>query len=70
MAQVRANMAGIILQVLVSVGDRVELGQDVVLLESMKMEVPISSESNGEVKEIKVDVGSFVSDGEILLEIE
>lgn len=46
-----------------------EAGQDVVILESMKMEVPVQSEYSGVVKEIKVESGSFVSDGDVLIEL-
>ncbi|TCS94644.1 acetyl-CoA carboxylase biotin carboxyl carrier protein subunit [Hazenella coriacea] len=70
MASILSNMAGTVLQVLVNPGDSVEAGQDVVILESMKMEVPIQAEAGGIVKEVKVEVGSFVGDGEALLELE
>ncbi|KFZ40661.1 MULTISPECIES: acetyl-CoA carboxylase biotin carboxyl carrier protein subunit [Thermoactinomyces] len=69
MAKVEATMAGTVMQVLVAVGDKVEAGQDVVILESMKMEVPVQSEYSGVVKEIKVESGSFVSDGDVLIEL-
>jgi acetyl-CoA carboxylase biotin carboxyl carrier protein len=70
MAQVTASMAGTILQVLVAPGDRVEAGQDVVILESMKMEIPVQAEQSGIVKDVKVDVGSFVGEGDVLVELE
>ncbi len=70
MAQIQASMAGTVLSVLVSKGDQVEAGQDVVILESMKMEVPVQAEQTGRVKEIKVEAGSFVNDGEVLIELE
>jgi len=69
MANIEANMAGTVMQVLVTEGDKVSVGQDVVILESMKMEVPVQSEYSGIVKEIKVEAGSFVSDGDVLLEL-
>lgn len=69
MANIEANMAGTVMQVLVAEGDKVSAGQDVVILESMKMEVPVQSEYSGVVKEIKVEAGSFVSDGDVLLEL-
>ncbi len=69
MAKVEATMAGTVMQVLVAVGDKVDAGQDVVILESMKMEVPVQSEYSGVVKKIKVETGSFVSDGDVLIEL-
>lgn len=68
--EIRSNMAGVVLRLLVSPGDQVSNGQDVVMLESMKMEIPITSEVSGSVKEIKVNVGDFVNEGDLLLELE
>ena len=65
-----ATMAGTVLSVLISVGDRVTDGQDVVVLESMKMEVPVQSEGAGEVSEIHVQPGDFVNEGDPLLELK
>ncbi|WP_124727725.1 acetyl-CoA carboxylase biotin carboxyl carrier protein subunit [Staphylospora marina] len=70
MAQIQANMAGVVLSILVSPGDRVESGQDVVILESMKMEIPVQSDASGVVKEVKVEPGSFVGEGDVLIELE
>ncbi|TKI88416.1 biotin/lipoyl-binding protein, partial [Bacillus wiedmannii] len=44
--------------------------QDVVILESMKMEIPIISEEAGTVMKINVQEGDFVNEGDVLLEIE
>jgi len=70
MSQVLANMAGNVWKVLVKAGDQVEAGQDVVILESMKMEIPITLESGGIVKEVKVNEGDFVNEGDVLVELE
>lgn len=70
MKQVAANMAGTVINVLVQVGDDVSEGQDVLVLESMKMEVPIPSEAAGKVVEIKANIGDFVNDGDILVVLE
>lgn len=51
-------------------GEEVKAGQDVVILESMKMEIPISAESDGVVKRIIVQEGMFVNEEDDLLEIE
>jgi acetyl-CoA carboxylase biotin carboxyl carrier protein len=65
-----ANMAGNVWKVLVKVGDLVEEGQDLVILESMKMEIPIAAEFDGTVKEIKVNEGDFVNEGDVILDVE
>jgi acetyl-CoA carboxylase biotin carboxyl carrier protein len=63
-------MAGVVLEFLVKQGDKVEVDQDVVMLESMKMQIPVQSTVNGTVKTMKVSEGDFVDDGDVLLEIE
>ncbi|SDW06159.1 acetyl-CoA carboxylase biotin carboxyl carrier protein [Marininema mesophilum] len=70
MKQVQASMAGTVWKVLVAVGDQVEIGQDVIILESMKMEIPVQAEAAGQVKTIKVEEGSYVGDGEVMIELE
>jgi acetyl-CoA carboxylase biotin carboxyl carrier protein len=70
MSKIIASMAGSVWKVLVQVGDQVEAGQDVVILESMKMEIPIEAEFGGTVKEVKVAEGEFVNEGDIIVEVE
>jgi acetyl-CoA carboxylase biotin carboxyl carrier protein len=70
MSQVVASMAGSVWKIVVAVGDQVEEGQDVIILESMKMEIPIAAESSGVVKQIYVQEGDFVNEGDVLLELE
>ncbi|EOG8707453.1 TPA: acetyl-CoA carboxylase biotin carboxyl carrier protein subunit [Bacillus paranthracis] len=70
MTKVYASMAGNVWKIVVEVGDTVEEEQDVVILESMKMEIPIVSEEAGTVMKINVQEGDFVNEGDVLLEIE
>lgn len=70
MSEIVASMAGNVWKVLVKVGDQIEEDQDVVILESMKMEIPIAAEFDGTVKEVKVNEGDFVNEGDIILVIE
>lgn len=70
MKQVCSNMAGTVLRVLVKVGDTVQADQDVVALESMKMEMMVPSSAAGRVKAVKVNVDDFVQEGQVLLELE
>lgn len=67
---VKSNMAGTVWKVLVKPGDSVEAGQDVLILESMKMEIPISAEVAGVVKLVKVKEGDFVNDGDLVVEFD
>lgn len=70
MTKVYASMAGNVWKIVVGVGDTVEEEQDVVILESMKMEIPIVSEEACTVMKINVQEGDFVNEGDVLLEIE
>jgi acetyl-CoA carboxylase biotin carboxyl carrier protein len=70
MSEVIAVMAGNVWKVLVKVGDQVEEGQDVVILESMKMEIPIVAEFDGTVKEVKLNEGDFVNEGDVIVVVE
>lgn len=70
MTKVYASMAGNVWKIVVEVGDTVEEEQDVVILESMKMEIPIVSEEAGTVMKIHVQEGDFVNEGDVLVEIE
>ena len=67
MAEIQANMAGTIAEILVAENDAVQSGQDVVILESMKMHIPIQSSHEGTVSEVKVNKGDFVNTGHVLL---
>ncbi len=68
--QIAASMAGTVWKVLVKGGDSVAEGQDVVILESMKMEIPITAEASGVVRTVRVKEGDFVNDGDLLVELE
>ncbi|HUE60639.1 MAG TPA: biotin/lipoyl-containing protein, partial [Acidimicrobiales bacterium] len=68
--QVTVPMQGTIVKVLVQVGDEVEVGQAVTVLEAMKMENNITAEASGTVKEIKVKPGDAVGAGDVVVVIE
>ncbi|MBN6887047.1 acetyl-CoA carboxylase biotin carboxyl carrier protein [Cytobacillus horneckiae] len=70
MKEISASMAGTVLNVMVAAGEEVTAGQEVFMLESMKMEIPIESNESGKVAELKVNIGDFVNEGDILLVLE
>ena len=70
MADVEAHITGTVWKVEVAVGDTVEEGDTVVILESMKMEMPVEAEDEGTVKEILVAEGQAVSEGDALVVLE
>ncbi len=67
--EVASPMQGTIVKTLVSVGDEVELGQAVVVLEAMKMENHITAEKAGKISEVRVSAGDTVGTGDILVVI-
>lgn len=70
MNEIKASMAGNMWKIIVGLGDKVEAGQDVAILESMKMEIPIAAEVSGTVKEIKVQEGDFINEGDTIIVLE
>jgi len=64
---VTAHITGTIWKINVAVGDAVEEGDEVLILESMKMEMPLEAESEGTVAEIRCAEGDSVSEGDTLL---
>ena len=69
MAEVRAEMVANVWKVLVSEGDHVDDGDTLVILESMKMEIPILAEESGTVTTLHVAEGDVVQEDELIAEI-
>jgi acetyl-CoA/propionyl-CoA carboxylase, biotin carboxylase, biotin carboxyl carrier protein len=67
---VTVPMQGTIVKVLVEVGQEVEVGQGIVVLEAMKMENQINAEKAGTIAEIKVEPGATVGGGDVVAVIE
>lgn len=68
--ELRASMPGIVVDVHVAVGDAVEEGQTIVVLEAMKMQNPLAAESAGTVTKLLAKPGETVAAGALLAEIE
>ncbi|CAN5517619.1 acetyl-CoA carboxylase biotin carboxyl carrier protein subunit [soil metagenome] len=64
---IAAHITGIVWKINVAVGDSVEEGDEVLVLESMKTEMPLEAESGGKVEEIKCSEGDSVSEGDALI---
>lgn len=67
---VRAEMVANVLEVSVAAGDRISIGETLLLLESMKMEIPVLAEISGEVREVAVAVGDVIQEGDPLVLID
>jgi len=70
LAEVRADMAGVLQRWLVSVGDAVSAEQEIAILESMKMEIPVLSPVAGHVTQQAGGPGDFIQEGDLLAVIE
>ncbi|MCZ6872957.1 MAG: biotin/lipoyl-binding protein [bacterium] len=70
MAEVTAHITGTIFKIEAQVGSKVAAGDEVVILESMKMEIPLESPIDGVVKEILVEEGQAVEEGDVVAVIE
>ncbi|HVV74873.1 MAG TPA: biotin/lipoyl-binding carrier protein [Mycobacteriales bacterium] len=66
MAEIRAEMVANVWKVLVSEGDQVEDGDTLVILESMKMEIPVLAEGSGTVSQLAVAEGQVVQEGDLI----
>ena len=70
MADIEAHITGNVWKIEVALGDDVSDGDTVVILESMKMEIPVEAEDDGKVSEIRCEEGQSVSEGETLVVLE
>jgi acetyl-CoA carboxylase biotin carboxyl carrier protein len=68
-AEVRAEMVANVWKVLVAEGDHVEDGDTLVILESMKMEIPVLAETAGVISKLHVAEGDVVQEDELMAEI-
>lgn len=67
---VAAHITGTVWKIEVKVGDSVTEGQTCVILESMKMEMPVEAPQNGKVASLACKEGQAVSEGDVLLTLE
>lgn len=70
MAEVRAEMVANVWKVVATEGEHVDDGDTLVILESMKMEIPVMAEEAGELTQLKVAEGDVVQEGDVLAVIE
>lgn len=70
MADVEAHITGTVWKIECSVGDEIEEGDTVAILESMKMEMPVEAEDSGKVVKILCEEGQAVNEGDTLVVLE
>jgi acetyl-CoA carboxylase biotin carboxyl carrier protein len=70
MTEILSDMVANVWKVVVSAGDTVAPGDPLVILESMKMEIPVEAPSGGTVREVRVQEGGVVQEGDVIAVIE
>ena len=68
--EVKAHITGVVFQVLAKPGDKVGAGDPIIVLESMKMEIPVEAPRAGAVREIRVREGQTVQEGDVVAILE
>ena len=68
--EIHAEMVANVWKVVAKAGDTVEEGDTLVILESMKMEIPVIAESDGVVQQIAVNEGDVVQEGDLIAVVE
>jgi acetyl-CoA carboxylase biotin carboxyl carrier protein len=68
--EIRAEMVANVWKVVASAGDSVSEGDTLVILESMKMEIPVLAESGGTLAQLAVNEGDVVQEGDLIAVIE
>ncbi|MEU5537060.1 biotin/lipoyl-binding carrier protein [Streptomyces sp. NPDC020362] len=66
MEEVRAEIVAVVSEVLTAAGDTIAEGEPLVVLESMKMEIPVLAENDGRILEVQVVPGDTVQEGDLL----
>ncbi len=67
---IKAPLPGTILEIKVAVGDKVKMGDRLLIMEAMKMENNINADKEGKISAVKFKVGDSVLEGDVLVEIE
>ena len=68
--EIQTQIRAIVWKIVKKEGDKVKIDDEIILLESMKMEIPILSEFNGRIKSIEVSEGDEIDEGQIVAIIE
>ena len=68
--EIKSQIKAIVWKVVKKVNDNVAVDEDIIILESMKMEIPITSEISGTIKSIEVNEGDEIDEGQIVAIVE
>ena len=67
---IKSQIQAVVWKVIVKIGDKINEGQEILILESMKMEIPIKSDISGIVENILVEEGDIVNEDQIVVIIK
>lgn len=67
--QINSPMSGTLVTFSIAIGNRVKEGQQVAVIESMKMEIPVEADASGEVSALHVAPGDFIEEGDPLISL-
>ena len=70
MSDVRADMVANVMEIYVTEGATLNVGDIIVLLESMKMEIPVIAEESGIISRVAVSIGDVVQEGDLIVSID
>ncbi len=68
--EIKSQIKAIVWKVVKEVNDNVAVDEDIIILESMKMEIPITSEISGTIKSIEVNEGDEIDEGQVVAIVE
>ena len=68
--EAKTDVTGAVWKIVTEVGQKLEAGDTIMIIESMKMEIPVIAEDGGTLKEIRVEEGETVSEGQIVAILE
>jgi biotin carboxyl carrier protein len=67
---IRAEISGTVISVIVKVGDTVTVGEELALIEAMKMEIPVNSPFSGKVMEVRIAEGNTIAENDLSFILE
>ena len=68
--EIKSQIKAIVWKVVKKVNDNVAVDEDIIILESMKMEIPVTSEISGTIKSIEVNEGDEIDEGQVVAIVE
>jgi len=68
--EAKTDVSGAVWKIVTRVGQKLEPGETIMIIESMKMEIPVIAEDGGTIRQLRVEEGSSVSEGDVVATLE